>query len=1164
VNATTSSTSTIMCADAVLADHIQLFSEVVAASSGRVINTAGDRTIVAFDSASAAVASAVAMQQAVANLVPLSPIRIGMATGDVLWRDDGCAGAPVGTAAQLFARARPGQIVVSNVVRWLAADGTSGRYVPLGPIEVEGVSDPVEMFAVEWQPLAPIVETHAPVGQSSVPLPAALATASRQRMVGRDAEWRVLEEAWHRAEAGAREVVLIGGEAGAGKTRLAAEFARQRHDSGAIVLFGTCDAELALPYQPWVHALDHLLRSLPGFGRPLNSDRDLGDLLVLLPQLEHLVPGLPRSEPADPETERYLLFSAVDRVLASAARQSPVLLLLDDIHWAGRQTLELLRHLVRAGSAARLMIIATFRDGAADLADPLAECLVDLQRSESVTRMRLGGLDTASVERFVAAALDQELDADLRQLAAAAADRSGGNAFFLGELWRHLVHHGIVARDGERWIVHRDIASVGAPDTVKDVVAGRMARLSRRARRPLELAAVAGQRVEFRVLLLAADMSADDVSAGLDELVDTGFVVRVGGLLLTYQFTHALVRDTVEEVMSPSVQARLHLRIAEALEEVYEADQRSVFAELARHFSAAAAVGGIERGVHYGCLAAAQAKSSGGYAEAISHFEAVLQLLPDDTIEATEVLVDLGQVHVRRGYSTKAQDTYQRAFETARRNGWAELAARAALGYEESVHQASAPGAPAVTMVSEAIRLIGDRQRPLRARLEASLTRSLYLSGDKDEAVAAGEVALAMARATGDVECVVASLQATTIVTSDPSRLVEMSAELRDAAMRIGDPWSVSYATGIMCRALIELGRLDEAGDILKQHRMMSDRGRFLMFQFIGHVYEAALALAAGRFDEAERAANRARALGESGHIAFDAGVYGLQMFAIRREQGRLAEVLPLLQGLSARQDDQSVWRPGLTALYAELGMLDESRRELESLAPGGFASVPRDAVWPACLTFLAEACIACRSVEHAPTLLRELDVYAGRNLMVAMTICFGPADRLRGGLAHLIGMNDQAESHFRSALALADRSASPVWRAHVQHDWAVLALDRHDIQTADVLAKKVHATAVAFGMSALADQAVAMLRRTIPSPASTTPSGGLSTREFDVLRLIAEGCSNREIGEQLYISQHTAANHVRSILQKTGCGNRAEAAAYAVRHELVSLPRITPDEVRG
>ena len=430
-----------------------------------------------------------------------------------------------------------------------------------------------------------------------------------------------------------------------------------------------------------------------------------------------------------------------------------------------------------------------------------------------MNRVRLGGLDAASVEQFVAAALDQELDSDLRMLAAAAAERSGGNAFFLGELWRHLLHHGVVNRVDDRWVVRRDIATVGAPDSVKDVVAGRMARLSRRARRLLELAAAAGLRVEFQVVSLAADMNADDVSAGLDELVDSGFLVSVSGRLLTYQFIHALVRDTVEEVMSPSLKAGLHLRIAEALEQIYETDQRAVYAELARHFGAASALGGAERGVRFGRLAAEQAKSAGAYDEAISHLEAVLKMLPDDTIETTEVLVDLGQIQMRGGHAFRAQDTHQRAFDTARRNGWPQQVGRAALGYEEAVHQPGAPGGPAVRMVSEAIALVGEEQSPLRVHLQASLSRGLYLAGDREGAVAAADVALEMARAIDDVECVVAVLQALIVVTPEPWRLLEASTELRALSIRLGDSWSAVYATANMFRILVELGDLDQASE---------------------------------------------------------------------------------------------------------------------------------------------------------------------------------------------------------------------------------------------------------------------------------------------------------------------------------------------------------------
>src|SRR4051794_21491702 len=1135
-----------MCADAVLSEHIHRVADVVRASGARVVTTGADSTVVAFESASAAVTASVQLQQTLGGWMPALPIRIGLCTGDVEWTDDVCSGPALRIAAELFARARPGQILANNVVRWLAGNAA---FTHMGFAEADG-EPPVEMFAVEWQSVSAAGSNSVATHHRALPLPAALCTAPRQRLVGRESEWAELAEAWKRSEAGALEVVLIGGEAGAGKTRLAAEVARHCHDTGASVLLGTCDAELALPYQPWVHALDHLLRCLPDFGRPALSNRDLADLLVLLPQLERMLPGLPRPPASDPETERYLLFSAVDRVLSIAAHSTPMVILLDDLHWAGRQTLELLRHLVRSGSAAHLMIIATFRDSAADHAEAFAECLVELQRSECVSRIRLGGLDVAGVEQYVAGALGQELDGDLRMLAAAATERSGGNAFFLGELWRHLIHHGVVVRQDDRWVVRRDISSVGAPDSVKEVVGSRMARLSRRARRPLELAAVAGQRVESRVLSLATGMAADEVAAGLDELVDCGFLVVVGGHLLTYQFGHALVRDTVEEVMSRSVRAALHLRIAEALEQIYEPDQRSVYAELARHFCAASAVGGLDRGVAYGRLAAAQAKSSGAYDEAISHLQAIVGLVPSESVEATELQVELGQVQMRKGHAFKAQDTYKAAFESARRNGRAEQAAHAALGYEEAVHQPGAPGGPAVRMVSEAIRLIGDQEGPLPVHLQASLSRSLYLAGDQAGAIDAGETALAMARAIDDPESLIAVLQALTVVSADPPRMLEASTELRDVAMRIGDSWSAAYATGTMFRVQVVLGDLAQAAEVLKQHHVLADRGRFLVFQFMAEVYETILALAAGRFDDAEQFAERAHAIGYSSDTVFDAGVYGLQMFAIRREQGRLADVLPLMRLLS-EGDGQAIWQPGLTVLYAELGMIDDARRQLESLAPGVFAVVPRDSVWPACLTFLAEACIACADMAHAELLLSELDQYAGRNLMVAMTTCFGPADRLRGGLAHLLGRVDDAETHFQAAMALADRSESPVWRAHVHHDWGLLALANGDLTRAHALAKQALETATALGMGTLVQKATALVERSV---SVTLPQSfdGLSERELDVLRLIAEGRSNREIGDRLFISQHTAANHVRSILQKTGCANRAEAAAYAVHRRVV------------
>jgi DNA-binding CsgD family transcriptional regulator len=278
--------------------------------------------------------------------------------------------------------------------------------------------------------------------------------------------------------------------------------------------------------------------------------------------------------------------------------------------------------------------------------------------------------------------------------------------------------------------------------------------------------------------------------------------------------------------------------------------------------------------------------------------------------------------------------------------------------------------------------------------------------------------------------------------------------------------------------------------------------------------------------------------------------VYGLQMYAIRRAQGRLAEVAPVLRAVTTMADPPPMWRPGLAAIYAELDMLDEAAQVFDRLAPHEFAVVPRDAVWPACLTFLAETCIALGDTERAPVLSAALVPYHRRNLMAGMTICFGPADRLLGGLAALSGRRVDAEAHFTDALALAEASRSPLWTAEVQYDFARFLASGGQQARAAVLGRAAISTARQFGIGRLAGR---------PVPGEAAPAGRpeparadqLSEREVEVLALAAAGRSNREIGQRLFISPNTVANHMRAILRKTGTANRAEAASYATRQGL-------------
>ncbi len=1149
-------------ADRLFREHERTLTEVVAAHQGRVVKAAGDGIMATFDAASDAVAAAVSMQRRVSQPALHHgggadlQLRIGIAAGDVSWEDGDCFGLPVVIAARLEADADAGQILVSHVVRWLAGDRAGTSYVDLGPRAVRGLDHDLDVYEVAWEPV-----TEPATGQGgSVELPAALAMPSTFQFVGRTQEWAELAEVWGEVRAGGNRVALIGGEAGAGKTRLAVEFALDAHAHGAAVLFGACDSELSLPYQPWVQALDHLLRTVPEELMVERLRPELAALLVLLPRLDRSAPDLVRPSVLDPDADQFRLFGAVDAVLAEVADRRPVVLVIDDLHWAETQTLALLRHLARYGTARGMLVIGTYRDTSAEITEPLASCLADLRRLDDACRLRLEGLDEANVERFLVEATGHPLDDDLHRIALAIARRSAGNAFYVGELWRHLVSTGAVTRDGSRWTVSGSVAALGVPRSVKEVVGARLDRLSPPARSLVELAAVAGPRVELQVLQLAADVPLEEIVPSLDELVEAGLLGDVGEVLLTYQFPHALVRDTVEDTVSPIGRAQLHLRVAEALELVHEADRRPVLAELARHFTAGASLGGSAKARYYLRRAGAQALRSSAFDLAISHLSTAMVLCPPGDPELVELLLERATAEVRDGRYTDSLTSCATAFADARRLDDPELMARSAIGFEQAVHMPGLPGEPAVAIVTEAMSRLGDDDELLHARLHASLARAYSHAGRSTEALAAVEVALALARRCGDQEALGAALEAALIATTDPERLLGLADELDRLALNSSDPWHSMYATSNRLRALITFGRLDEADAVLARHQEVSARGRYAAFQFVGWAFEVVLELARGRFAEAEAAAERAHAFGAADNTPFDAGVYGLQMFALRREQGRLGEVAPVLELVASRQVEQPLWRPGLAALYSDLDMLDEARREFEALAADGFASVPRDSVWPACATFLAEVCLRLGDVERAALLYDELTPYSGRNLMVGMTICFGPADRFLAGLAALLGRGDDAEAHFAAAADLAERSGSPVWTAHVWHDHAGHLASCGDRQRAAELGARAHQLAVVLGMHGLAEAPVpgpsadgSHAPVVIDLTASALPDG-LSAREVDVLRLVADGRSNREVGEALFISQNTVANHVRAILQKTGCANRAEAAVYAARHQLLEL----------
>ncbi len=1105
------------------ADSASLLVEIARRHGGHVVRSSLDGLVVAaFEGTAPALAAAVDMQ--VASSTP-EGLRIGVAAGDVSWEDAAVAGPSVAAAASLQAAATGGQILINEVVHLLAGEQRDKRFELTGPLESEGPTGSTRAYGVEWVPPATADAVERP---QPPPLPLSLRAPATHAFVGRADALASLEQSWQLARS-AGQIVLVGGEVGSGKTRLAAEFSRLVHGDGAAVFLGSCDDDLAVPYQPWVQVVEELTGSR------------------LEPEL--VVQSL------DPESARYRLYEAFADALREAVARWPTVVVLEDLHWAGVQTLALLRHLARFGLPAGLLVVGTFRDTSDELTEPLAACLADLRRSGAVDRLRLEGLDGDAVERFVTETIGHELDEGFKDLAAELRTRSAGNAFYIVELWRHLVASGVITSSAGTWVIQDGATASIVPDSVREVVSVRLAKLSPAAQRMIEMAAVAGQRVDLDVLATALEVSADELDAPLDELVSAGLLTSVARAGLLFEFEHALVRDTVEASVSQVGRRRAHLAIAEALEKAHVGDRRPVLAELARHFAAAVPLAPVDKAVDYGRRAAAQAVRSAAYEEAASHLDAVLALGAPD-LERAQALIELANVQLRVGLHGSSRDRSREAFTLASAVGAADVAAEAALLFELATHMPGLPGGPAVELLNRALDLMDDRTTPLRVRLQASLGRALAIEGKGDLADEVIHVALAQARQTGDLAALLIGLEAVITAAHDPARILDAARELVALAQRGDDlggmayesAWGIAYGSANCCRAQIALGDLGDASLALERFRTATATGRVPAFQFMTTHLETILAIAAGDLTGAEALAERGLTQDPADESAASAGVYGVQMFTIRRAQGRLAEVTPVLELLARSADPPPVWRPGLAALYAELGMLDDARAQFDELSTDSFAAVPRDSMWPACLMFLAETCLALGDTDRADVLSTELLPFHGRNLMAAFTICFGPADRLLGGLAELSGRTVVADRHFQAALDLAERCNSPLWTAEVLFDWAAAVSARGDAVRAAALGQRADELAAGIGMA----RPNRARRLEVADDRPPLPSG-LSEREAEILRCVGEGLSNREIGVRLFISQNTVANHIRAILRKTGCANRTEATTYAHRAGVIA-----------
>src|SRR4051794_22174517 len=450
-------------------------------------------------------------------------------------------------------------------------------------------------------------------------LPGSLRLTSPFPFVGRSPELARLRQLVPWADDAGRRIVLLGGEAGAGKSRLVREFAGEAAAEGALVLYGGSDAHVRTPYGPFVEALEQLVRALDRDELRAAIGGTGGELARLLPELRTKLEDLPEPAPADPDTERHRLHSAVADVLARLHR--PLLLILQDSHRADAPTPLLPRHLARAAGDARLLVLAPFRDPDADVAAPLAEALADLRRSDAAVRLRVGGLSGDEVAEFV----QRAAGAGSPRLAQAFSELTDGNAFLVCELWRAGGETRMVTVAGGAIRLAAPLTELGTPESVREVVSRRLTRLEPATAELLELAAVAGPEFEVELLRAAAAPAGPEFLAALEEAVSFGILEELPSRRLAYRFTPELVRRALYDRLSGLQRAELHLRVGSALEGTAEESGR-VLADLAHHFAHAAPYGGTLRGIDYNLRAARAAAAALAFDEAAARFETALEL----------------------------------------------------------------------------------------------------------------------------------------------------------------------------------------------------------------------------------------------------------------------------------------------------------------------------------------------------------------------------------------------------------------------------------------------------------------------------------------------------------------------------------------------------------